>query len=182
MNQQERDTLGLQLTKIATVYGHELTKPQTSAFINALIEYFPANLENYLSALQSYVTDKKHSKFPAPFQLAQYLGNELTAESAALEVAGRVRQAVSEFGWIAPEKARAYIGEVGWTFVQRYGGWQYLCENLGTEIPVATFFAQARDGAKGIIESAHKGVFNQPIQLPEPKNNLVQFRLEHYRK
>lgn len=174
MDQQDRDALGVQLTELATVYEYDLPKNKAIQYINVLLKYQPYPLEKYLTALEQYVFDKKNTKFPAPFQLFPYLDNSLSPDAMANETAARIRKAVSDIGWSQPEQARAYIGELGWAVVMRAGGWMYLCENLGVNMNTLTFYAQSRDSAKALIESGGKGVYDQPIAIPEPKQNVIQ--------
>lgn len=189
MNQAHRDQLGRKLTEIALLYGKDLTKDQVTGFINALLNFMPDTFENYLRAFDAYASDVKNKFFPAPVALRAYLQPEASPDAVANEVASKIRQAISKFGWPNPEDARAFIGELGWKVVERSGGWVYLCENHGVELSPLTYFAQSRDLTKSILENSKLGTFDSPIALPmnrrddrsisdrvnEQKNNLIDF-------
>ena len=189
MNQAHRDQLGRKLTEIALLYGKDLTKDQVTGFINALLNFMPDTFENYLRACDAYAQDPKNKFFPAPVALRSYLKPEASPDAVANEVASRIRQAISKFGWPNPEDAKVYIGELGWKVVERSGGWTYLCENHGVELSPLTYFAQSRDLAKSMIETSNVGTFDMPVALPmnrtdqrsisdrvnEQRNNLIQF-------
>ncbi|WP_289460478.1 hypothetical protein, partial [Klebsiella pneumoniae] len=75
----------------------------------------------------------------------------LSPATKAQEVSGRIREAISKFGYANQQDAREYIGSLGWKVVERFGGWIYLCENHGLDLNPLTFFAQARDSVISII-------------------------------
>lgn len=189
LTNQERNTLGIKLTEIAVGYGKEFPKEQAKIYINALVNYLPNTLENYLLALNRYISDQKNKFFPTPFQLRNYLENKPSIDTLANETASRIRSAITKFGWPNPEGAKEYIGDLGWKIVERNGGWLSLCENHGLVLNPQTFHAQSRDLAKSMIESAELGIFDQPIKIPEPRKedltsigNILKPLLENKQK
>lgn len=179
MNQHDRDALGRVLTEIAFGFDYDLPKHKASIFIDLLIKYHPAELQEYLNAIELYVSDRKNTKFPSVFLLKTYLDKTLSSDAAGNEIASRIRHAISSIGWISPDKAREYIGEVGWMVVIRAGGWQYICENHGTELNPMTFFAQSRESAKSILEQDKKGILNQPIQIESSGSNIIKLAFKN---
>lgn len=177
MNQDERDIFGKTLTAVAFLYGHEFPKERASMFITALCDFIPATLDEYLKALRRYTEDSKNRNFPNPSQLRPYLRPELSIEAKANEAAYRIRSAITKFGWAQPIEAKEYMGDLGWTIVERSGGWQHLCQNHGVDIDPLIFHAQARESAKAIIESAALGQFDRPISIDSSetrKNGLLK--------
>lgn len=175
LSQQERDQLALQLFEMALFYGKsDLTRESVTATINLYESFFRRTLTEYLDAIRSYMADQKNIQFPAPARLRPYLDKELDDDSKAVEVASRVVAAVSRFGYTWPSEAKNYIGDLGWEAVQRFGGWTFVCENLGVGISQTTFQAQIRDSAKAIIKTAKMGAFDQAIGLPAPNNNVMK--------
>jgi len=124
--------------------------------------------EDVSSAFLSYRRNAKNKSFPLPAQIREIINPEVGSRAKANEVASRIRKGISDFGWCNGEKAREYIGELGWKVVIRSGGWQYLCENHGLELNPLTYQAQARDLVESTIEMAGIGFVDEPIGLPEP--------------
>jgi hypothetical protein len=167
MNQDQRNALGVKIGEAAFYYGKtDLSKEQVISYINVIIKYYAdQGLEKIISAIDSYILDSKNKFLFSPATLRPYLFPELSTETKSIEVASRLTSAVRKFGYSNPGEARAYVGELGWKIVERNGGWQPLCENLGVSIPVTTFQAQARETAKALIETAGLGEFDKPIGI-----------------
>lgn len=174
LTQIERDELGRAITKMAFLYGKEMPRESISMFISTLVDYFPATVEKYLSALRSYTEDSKNKFFPNPVQLREYLTGNLTPESQADETASRIRNAITKFGWTSPDRAREYLGELAWSVIERQGGWKYICENHGLLLDPGVYHAQTKNSVKAALESSAKGLFDQPVGLPSPKKNKPQ--------
>lgn len=166
MNQLQRDQLGIKLTEIAMLYGKDFPKETAKIYINSLLSFLPDSFENYMKALSDYVSDKKNKFFPAPVHLREYLNPTINDDQLAVSAASRVIEAVSKFGWSNPGEAHAFIGDLGWRSVKVFGGWQYVCENLGTEINLSTFNAQIREISKATIQQAKLGIMEGPIGIP----------------
>lgn len=154
LTQEERDHLGIQLTKLSIAYGVEFPKEKASAFINSLIEFVPGSFEQYMTALNKYVAEG-NTFFPSPIKLQKYVNPLEGPESEGRAIASRIREAVSRYGWSNQAEAKFYIGPVGWKIVESSGGWSYLCENLGTNIDPNSFYAQARDRAIDLTKFGH---------------------------
>ena len=118
-----------------------------------------------ICALEAYRKDFKNKGWPRPSDLRALVIPPIDDDSKAVEAASRTVAAVSKFGWNKPKEAREYIGELGWVAVQRFGGWMYICENLGVDISITTFQAQIRDLSKAILKLDKAGSFDQPINM-----------------
>lgn len=125
------------------------------------------SIDELMELFSSYRKDPKNKFMPMPSAFLAMLDPSLSIESSAELVAGRIHDAVVKFGWPSPEKARAYIGDVGWDIVRRRGGWQVVCENLGSEWDVGTFHAQSRNSAKASLESHSLGYYDEPIDYEQ---------------
>jgi len=154
LSQNERNSLAQQLLNLSVFYGkYDLTKEQISIYISVLENHFKKDFNILTNALESYSKDSKNKFFPAPANLSQYINPETSADAQANEIASKIRQAISEIGYVSPTRAHLFIGDIGWQVVQRSGGWQYICENHGASLSPLTFYAQSRDTAKSIIEN-----------------------------
>jgi hypothetical protein len=120
-----------------------------------------------INALEVFRKDEKNRFWPKPNDIRGLVKPKTNSAMQSIEVASRIRLAIEKYGWTNPAPAREYIGELGWMVVNRFGGWSYLCENLGVELSPLTFHAQARELTNAIIESARLGNFDTPIALPE---------------
>lgn len=179
MNQEQRNQLGTKITEAAFYFGKtDLSKEQVGVLINVLFKHFgDEGLEIILSAIDRYIEDAKNKVFFSPATLRPYLRPELSPEAKSNEVASRIRSAIGKFGWPNPEDARAYIGDLGWKVVERFGGWQALCENHGVDLSALTFHAQARDTVRGLIESNNLGLFDKPIGIEFKEQRNEDFLL-----
>lgn len=125
-------------------------------------------------AFQNYRRDPKNTNLPLPAKLRAMVEPNHDTDALAIEAASRIVRAVSKFGYPSPGEAREFIGELGWRVVERTGGWGYVCENLGTEISLTTFQAQARDLCRATINIAKTGMDNMPIAIDKRGNDLLQ--------
>lgn len=167
MNQEERNNLAKKISQSAFYYGKlDLSKEQLSMTIDVIAQHFGnEGFEKIIQAIDRYVLDPKNKFFFSPATLRPYLNPELSTDAKANEAATRIRSAITKFGYPNPREARAYIGELGWKVVERAGGWNYICENHGVDLNPLTFFAQSRDSAKALMESASIGEFDRPIGI-----------------
>jgi hypothetical protein len=147
--------------KVADYYEKQCTKVALTMYAQHSSEF---SVDDLVSAFKKYIADPKHVYMPRPAQLIEYLRPHLNPDAEAKQIAGRVVKAVSDHGWPNSSKARADIGEAGWNAVQAYGGWTYICENLGTSISMGQFQAQIRDHAKAYIECGGRSYNENQIE------------------
>ena len=123
-----------------------------------------------LNALNVWVKTTKQNRHPTPAEIRELVSPQVNDDALAREAAIRIQQAIAKYGYMGGEDAEAFIGEIGWQVVRRFGGWRYICENHGIELNPLTFHAQARDIAKTQIEMARAGIMNQAPQLDHAQN------------
>lgn len=134
------------------------------------------DFEKCLNALTVYRRDPKNKTWPKSSDVRAIVCPVMTPDAQANEAAARIREAIGKFGWPDPVGARKHIGELGWKVVERSGGWQYLCENHGSELNALTYHAQSRDLAKALIEAQNAGKLDQPISLGSTPKNALEGR------
>lgn len=146
MNDREFVELKKLIIYVSDYYGREL-KPETITMMaNDLREF---SLEEVRKAYEKFRKEDKLFKFPMPAQIISIIRPLPSGEDQAKEIAARITHAVSKYGYPNGKEARIYIGEIGWKIVERKGGWNYICQNLGTHaLNAGTFEAQVREQAK----------------------------------
>lgn len=149
----------LELIGMAGAFSITINETTIQWYANSLKHLNP---EEVLKALREYGRTTKVQKLPTPALIVELMFPKLNPDNEARDAASRVVKAVSLFGYIDPEGAKRYIGELGWETVQRFGGWTYICENLGSNLNMNTMFAQMRDVAIAMYDRAQKGVTSPP--------------------
>lgn len=140
-------------------------------------------IEKCIEAYKVYRRNPKNTRFPLPANIREIINPTANTRDLAINAANRVILAVSKFGWANPGDAKAFIGDAAWGHVERSGGWQYLCENLGVTIQQTTFMAQCRDSIASDLNLKNIGIdtdrpvleqrSNQNLQLVETIKNLI---------
>ena len=126
-----------------------------------IAEMYEFSLEKYgwdkvCVVLDDFFLSARPYKFPVIADFVDKLSPPIKEKSEAMDIALRVKSAISKFGASNAEKAQNYIGEVGWYCVERWGGWKEICENLHVD-QEHLFVAQFRDLAISIIEKSKQG-------------------------
>jgi hypothetical protein len=140
------------------------------------------DFESVQSALSGYRKNPKNKFMPMPAQIREMIQPlSVDPDSASREIAARITAAIPKFGWCNGQEAREYIGEVGWSVVQRQGGWAYVCEHHGMNIDPTSFQAQVRELAKSTLTHSPE-MMAQAIGLqsatPRPELQAVKEILE----
>jgi hypothetical protein len=132
----------------------------------------------YEASIQAYAQYRKNSAnrfFPMPAQIRDMISPQPSDENDARDAAARIVQAISKFGWANQTGAKSFIGDLGWTVVERHGGWLTVCEMPADQIGI--FQAQGRELAKAIAVRASAGLLDEPPRLPEAKARSDIFSL-----
>lgn len=113
-----------------------------------LLEIYDNNLkdlgyENLCEALNQIIINRRaQDRFPSIRDIREACGEaKLSIEAAAQELLTRVIAAIAIFGYVDPEGAREYMGEVAWSALPGNIGWEETCT---ADIPIATARAQLR--------------------------------------
>lgn len=169
MNQQERDQLSVKITECAFYFGKtDLDRPKITIMINIFEKFFENSCDEIIRAYELYMKDPKNRFFPSPSQMREYLDKKVSPDDFGKVVAGKIILSVKKFGWNKPQEAKEFIGSEGWDVVETWGGWEYICQNLGDSISITTFQAQTRDLVKS---NKHTEIIEQ--QMLEEKKKLV---------
>lgn len=171
LDKNERNVLSKKILELSFLYGKEITPEFISMFITSMDNHFKMNLTKYLGALEKYTKDSKNKYFPTPMSLTEYLDPKLDDSDNAKLLSLKINEAVSKFGYSNYELAINFIGPIGKRVVERFGGWNYLCENLGSNIQTGMFIAQAREV---IISMQKENIYLENEQIEYKNNNSTQ--------
>jgi hypothetical protein len=155
VTQQERDIFAQAVGKMVLFYDRtDFDRAKVSMLIDVFCDSFPeATLETFLHALTAYRNDTKNVAFPSPARLQAYIRPVESIEAKAHELASKIVESISRFGYSDFRGMENYVGPVGVDVVRRMGGWSYVCENHGTKLQPGQFFAQSREVIKAILET-----------------------------
>lgn len=132
-----------------------------------------------VQAMHTYRKNPKNRTVPLPAHIRDIIEPQIDDDTLAKDAAARIIHAVSKFGWNNQLEAKHFIGELGWSIVQRQGGWLHICENMGIGFSASTFQAQARDLARVHLTLSKSGKLDHPPELPAPKNKELDSASEN---
>lgn len=164
------------LVKLAAYYEKILTPEQIDIYSKQLFEYL--TIEELTLACKNYIDNPKNEYFPRPIsKLIALVKSPIQGDDFAVEIASRVVEAVSRYGWSDQKSAYTYIGSYGIMAVERFGGWLYICENLGVDLSVNSFQAQAREMIKSNLRINTSNAQLAPL-LENKKTNVIDFKIK----
>jgi hypothetical protein len=145
-------------------YQRPLTENQIRMYAEDTAAY---PVEALIHAAKIWRDNPDNNRCPIPANLIQIINPTPSAQGEAVEVMNRIWEAIGKFGWPNPDGAKEFIGELGWTVVQRYGGWAALC-NEANSSEAGIMKAQLRESVKSVSERSKAGVLHIPPALPKP--------------
>lgn len=148
---------------LAEYYDKVPTAAQIEMYVQDLSSLTPQEL---IEAVKRYRNDPKNDRFPLPAKLKAMVKPPELDEDLAKEAAARIVGAVAKIGPYETERAKAYIGELGWEVVVRQGGWESVCIALDYHNQ-GTLQAQWRELALSLIRRTRIGLVEKPPMLPK---------------
>lgn len=149
------------LVGLAEYYGITLTPTRLAMYAEDLEDL---DISLIAGAIKNIRRNPNQKFFPLPAAIREEIqGNQ---RDEAVEAANRIVQAMGKYGYTNPERARSFIGELGWRVVEREGGWQALCERT-TNDDLPTLKAQWRELAAVTQRRIERG-HDQAPALPAP--------------
>lgn len=164
---EQRKIFGTTLVLTAKLYDRDLDRDVARLVIGDLQDL---DFQECLNALDAFRKNPKNKTWPRAADIRSMVKQELDDETKGRLAAARALEAVSKFGYSNPVEAKEYIGELGWKAIQRFGGWTYVCENLGVDINITSFQAQIRDIAIATQKAAFLGFEDKPIGIEKSEN------------
>lgn len=175
MNENERMKVGEYWLALAQMYGKDFSKMTLKISLDSVNDL---NFQDVINFLSEWPKTTKSQRAPFPSEIRENILKKASVDSIANESATRIRLAIKKYGWPDPENARNYIGEIGWSVVERCGGWEYVCENHGVDLNPLTFHAQARDIAKAIIDLNSTGNLNNTPMLENKDVKMLDIKIK----
>jgi hypothetical protein len=154
MNQQEKIKVGEMWIGLAQMYGKDIPAVVMKLMLDAISDL---DAMRVLQCMNHWAMNSKIGRHPLPAEIREFVFPKLDPKDAGREVALRIREAVTKYGWNNATPAREHIGESGWGVIERMGGWLHICENLGAEIQETTFMAQCRDAVESGFRLKEQG-------------------------
>lgn len=153
---------------LAIIYGKELSKEAIQVYFNALSDM---SIEDFRRSTSLWLNSPTGAFFPTPGQLKATLSP--SDDQLAREAVSRIIKALSSFGGADNrEKAKNFIGELGWSVVSREGGWEEVCKIDYANLRIAQ--AQWREYAASVLTQSRLGVLDKPPGLSQVKNKELQ--------
>lgn len=140
----------------AMYYGYQITKEVLAMHLEDLEGL---QEDEILKAYRTYRRHPKNRSMPLPAQIRAIIEPDVSDEIRAIDVATRIEDAIHKFGYMQPEAARDFIGDIGWNVVARRGGWSAVCED---ETPIGIRQKHYQQSASAIIETFRAGEFGSP--------------------
>lgn len=160
-----RSRIAEQWLLVAQMYGKEIRMNVMAIMVDAVIDL---PVDQVISALKDWPRVSKQQRHPFPAEVREMAGGGVSIDAEATAAATRIQQAITKFGWPNGKEAQIYIGSLGWTVVQRFGGWARVCEMVGVDYDKAAFLAHAKSIAKSEAEYSRAGRHDEAPRLPPP--------------
>jgi len=112
--------------------------------------------------------DLRPGTMPLPAKIKAAL--EVPLDEQAYALVRRIFEAAKRYGYYQPGDAKKFMGPLGWSVVQAYGGWQQVCmiETKG----MGTAFAQLRDLAISIQKVERIGGIRERIGIETDRGKI----------
>lgn len=160
MTNEEKKRIGNKWLELAKFFGRDLSLEAVVMAVNVLDDLDANKIEK---VMDDWFRESPLQRHPSPAEIRDKVCPSITPRTQAVDISSRIIASVAKFGWANPRDAREYIGEAGWAAMERLGGWQYVCENLGNNLPLTTVQAQLRDVCEAMttIEIANEYYNNE---------------------
>lgn len=140
------------LSLLAEYFQIQITDAQLKMYTEDLADIAESDLT---AAIETIRKSENIIKFPLPSQIRALIYGKM--EDNAIELSAKIEMALSKYGYTNPDKAKEFIGEVGWEIVKLNGGWQNMCQTIDVDdLPILK--AQWRNLAKSLLNKVNFGV------------------------
>lgn len=117
-------------------------------------------------AFAEFRRERGRRQMPMPADVrARIAPADVSHRALATEAAARVLTAISSYGPWQVDRARSYVGELGWAVVTAQGGWSEVCRTTGEDTPVGVAQAQWTRLAEALLETG-RALVREEVEGP----------------
>ncbi len=177
MNVPDKQKLKVLIAVMAEYYKCPLSDHALLMYVEDL-EDLP--LHEVERAAKELRRDPRTTRLPLPAAIRAHLMPPKSDTVEANAAANRIWSAIAKFGYPNPDKARAYIGTLGWEVVMARGGWNSVCQESNDN---SNLQVQLQRLAETVITRTKAGLGDQAPELPTPAGlTLLQDRTQEIAK
>ncbi len=169
MNFQQLQSLKGYIALTAAYYGQQLDDAVIAMYAEDLSDL---PFETVKAAITEIRRNPSITRFPLPAVIRAKIAPPETDVDQARLAEAAIWEAVSRFGWPNGAEAEAYVGQLAWEGVKRFGGWPNVC--LAANDQGATYRAQMRNLIETVYRASAAGRLEQKPSLPKPEAQPVQ--------
>lgn len=160
----ERQKIQQAVLVLAETQGKQMSSASLKLFTDALGDISAKQVE---VAILEHLRGPSGRFFPSPGDLLTHIHQFQTVPQAANECVSRVIEAVSRFGYVDPEGAKAFLGPLVWGALPGAVGWKEFCSSDESQRGVQR--AQLRDRVAAALqrENPTGQVCLPPAKQPE---------------
>lgn len=155
------------LASMAAAYNQKPTNEKLAIYSKLLSKY---SAEEVASALSKLVY--KSSFFPSVAEISQAIEGVVDHDAMAEELAGKIIEALPNYGRDDVDRLKHELGAVGWLTVERLGGWETLMRTSYDDM--SHLRAQARRQAKVCISIAERDPETVKLQFQKTGNERLE--------
>jgi len=159
-------------TNILAFYSEPLNEIKVDWLAKDCLKY-NLSTQELDAALELYRREDKLNRAPTLAHILEYTKpKQPSIEELAKKDADDIPMLVRQCGWTDGQAAKEQMSHHAWNFVMAQGGWQHICENLGTEyMPIGVFVSQAYESCKASRLREKTKLHNIEI---EARKHLIQ--------
>lgn len=147
----EKATIFEMLKKIAMIFNQDIPIERFKLYTEELTEYKIPDIQNALKKCS-----RECQWFPSLKEIVDRINPLIEKKDEGNEIAGAIIECIRNLGRYEPEKVFNYVGAIGTLVIQRFGGWELICNTLETDLNVTR--AQLRDLAISALFSNERSI------------------------
>lgn len=171
MNEIDFGRLKKLLIATTAYYGIEINNDVLRMYAEDLSDFDLNSVATALVEIRNSTNIHRGNLLPIPPKVKEKILGNVSEIDDARDLAARIISAIQRVSYTEPERAREFVGEMGWEVIRLMGGWSRLCESEKSDNHI--LYAQIRDLAVSYGHRYQAGVSNTPPELPpSPKGKF----------
>jgi len=164
MTTDEKIKIAKRLKVLAEIYGRNFSQDAVFMMVEALGELPFQKTNDYL---MNYLSSNKTNQFPVPGVIVQAVApKDISELDVARAVANKIWSFIARYGYTNADKVKIELGDLGWSVVERMGGWVNICQTT-QEDQKGTFIAQTRELVEATIRLQKSGKLDYKFSLTD---------------